>query len=356
MPNLRIPTAPGSQLFKEGYKHLQGLEEAILRNIEAVGELSSTVRTSMGPNGRNKLIVNHLEKLFVTSDAATITREMEVVHPAAKLVVMASQAQEAEAGDGTNLVIMMAGELLNRAEPLLKMGIHPSEIVAGYEIAHKEALKILESASLNAGMVTGYHESKELQNAIVTAVGSKQYGYGPLIADLVLEAARTVVSKGDLKPDSFKTAVPFNVDSVRVVKILGGSIHDSRVVRGMVFPREPEGTVKSVKDAKIAIFTCPLDVASTETKGTVLLHNAAEMMSFSKDEEKFIESVLNGLKDVGVKVVVTGSTVHDLVLHFLNRMGIMAVKILSKFDLRRLCKVTGASAMTRLVSTYDCFV
>lgn len=132
-------------LFKEGYKHLQGIEEAVMRNIQAVNELSEIVRTSFGPNGRNKMVINHLEKLFVTSDAATIIRELEVVHPAAKLLVMASQQQEAEMGDATNLVLIFAGELLKKAEYLITMGLHPSEILQGFELGRDKAIAELES-------------------------------------------------------------------------------------------------------------------------------------------------------------------------------------------------------------------
>jgi T-complex protein 1 subunit theta len=143
----------------------------------------------------------------------------------------------------------------------------------------------------------------------------------------------------------------FNVDSVRVVKIMGGSVYDSKVIKGMMFGREPEGEVKRVVDGKIAIFTCPFDVSQTETKGTVLIHNAEEMLNYSKDEEKQLETQLRQIADTGVKVIVTGSGIGELPLHFLNRFGIMAVKVLSKFDLRRLCRVTGATALTRIVRT-----
>lgn len=118
-------------LLREGTKNMSGVDEAVLKNIEACKSLSKIVRTSLGPNGMNKMIVNHLGKLFVTSDAATIVRELEVIHPAAKMVVQASQAQEREVGDGTGFVVALAGDLLEQAEKLLRMGLHTSEIVAG---------------------------------------------------------------------------------------------------------------------------------------------------------------------------------------------------------------------------------
>lgn len=126
-----MPNQGLSGLLKEGTKHISGVDEAVLRNIEACRQLSALVRTSLGPNGMNKMMVNHLGKLFVTSDAATIVRELDVIHPAAKIVVMASEAQEREVGDGTGFVVAFAGELLDHAEKLLRMGLHTAEIVQG---------------------------------------------------------------------------------------------------------------------------------------------------------------------------------------------------------------------------------
>ncbi|CDS13449.1 Putative T-complex protein 1, theta subunit [Lichtheimia ramosa] len=334
---LRIPKGTLPQLFKEGYKFQQGVDEAVLRNIEATAELAEVVRTSMGPNGRNKMIVNHLEKLFVTNDAATIIREIDVVHPAAKLLVMASQQQESELGDNTNLVIVLAGELLKKAEHLLRLGLHPSEVIQGYELARERALEIL--AELEAGKVEDMTSSDQLKKTVKASIGSKQFGNEDLLTDLVVEAALNVMPKDPRN---------FNVDSIRVVKVMGSSIYDSKVVRGMVFGREPEGTIQGATKAKVAVFTCPLDIAQTETKGTVLIHNAQEMLNFSKDEERHMEKIFQELADAGVKVVVTGAGIGELALHYLNRFGIMAVKVLSKFDIRRLCRVVGATALARL--------
>ncbi|KAI9320505.1 T-complex protein 1 theta subunit [Dichotomocladium elegans] len=334
---LRIPKSTLPQLFKEGYKFQQGVDEAVLRNIEATGELAETVRTSMGPNGRNKMIINHLEKLFVTNDAATIIRELDVVHPAAKLLVMASQQQEAEIGDNTNLVIVLAGELLKKAEHLLRLGLHPSEVIQGYELARDRALEILQD--LTVSKVEDLTSAKEVRKIVKAAIGSKQFGHEDLLTDLVVEAALNVMPKNPRD---------FNVDNIRVVKVMGSSVYDSKVVRGMVFGREPEGPVQHATKAKVAVFTCPLDIAQTETKGTVLIHNAQEMLNFSKDEEKHMEKIFQEIADAGVKVVVTGAGIGELAQHYLNRFGILSVKVLSKFDIRRLCRVVGATALARL--------
>jgi len=316
---------------------MSGLEDAVLRNIEAVSELSNLVRTSFGPNGRNKLVINHLGKLFVTSDAATIIREIEVVHPAAKLLVMASQAQETEMGDATNTVLILAGELLKKAENLLIMGLHPSEVIKGYELACTKALAELES--LSTSELPSPLTKAALVRAVIPAIASKQYGSEDTLAGLVAEAALSVM------PANPKT---FNVDNVRVVKIMGGSLAGSKVVQGMVFGREPEGDVKKVTKAKVAVFTNPIDVTQTETKGTVLIKNADEMLNFTRGEEKHMEKIFKELADSGVKVIIAGTTVGELALHYLNRSQILVLKVLSKFDLRRLCRVVQATPLARL--------
>lgn len=309
----------------------------MIRNIHAVHELTEILRTSFGPNGRNKIIINHLSKVVLTADAATILRELDVVHPAAKLLVMASQQQEAEMGDATNLVIILAGEFLSQAESLLRMGLHPTEVMQGYEAASKFALSTLEE--LTVDKISDPKSKLELAKAIKTAIGSKQYGYEDMLGELVSEAILAILPKNPAN---------FNVDSVRVVKILGSSLSESRVIKGMVFPREAEGVVKKASKAKVAVFTCPLDISQTETKGTVLLHNAKEMLDFTKGEENQVEAIVKEIHDSGVRVVVGGSSLGDLMLHYLNRHGIFVIKVLSKFDLRRLCRVIGATPLARL--------
>jgi T-complex protein 1 subunit theta len=275
--------------------------------------------------------------MILTSDAATILRELDVVHPAAKLLVMASQQQEAEVGDATNLVIILAGELLKKAEDLLRMGLKTSDIVTGYERAQKIALDALEQ--LVVDKVDDIRSQEELSKAIRTVVSSKQNGNEDFLADLVAEAVLAILPKNPAN---------FNVDNIRVVKIMGGSLEQSRVVKGMVFPKEPNGSVKKAKSAKVGVFACPIDISVTETKGTVLLHNAKEMMDFTKGEETQLEAAIKELHDVGIRVVIAGSTVGELAMHYLDRYGILVIKILSKFELRRICRVVGATPLARL--------
>ena len=179
----------------------------------------------------------------------------------------------------------------------------------------------------------------ELSKALRTVIASKQAGTEDILSSLVAEAVLSVLPKNPLN---------FNVDNVRVVKVMGGSLENSRVVKGMVFGREPDGTVKKASKAKVGVFSCPIDVSQTETKGTVLLKNAEEMVNYSKGEEERLEAAIKELYDSGLRVVVAGSSVGDLAMHYLNRFNILVVKILSKFELRRLCRVVGATPLARL--------
>ncbi|KAI5301551.1 T-complex protein 1 subunit theta [Ascosphaera pollenicola] len=322
---------------KPGYTSHDAEDGAVIRNIEACNAIAQTVQTSLGPYGKNKIVINHLQKLILTSDAATILRELEVVHPAAKLLVMASQQQEAELGDATNLVIMFAGELLKKAEGLLRMGLKTSDITQGYEEAQNFALKCLEE--LEVDRLQDLRSAEELQKALRTVISSKQSGSEDILAPLVAEAVLAVLPKNP---------AAFNVDNVRVVKIMGGSLEQSRVIKGMVFARQPDGIIKKAHKAKVGVFSCPIDISQTETKGTVLLHNAQEMMDFTKGEEARLEATIKELYDSGLRVVVAGSTVGELAMHYLNRFNILVIKVLSKFEIRRLCRVVGATPLARL--------
>ncbi|RPA87738.1 T-complex protein 1 [Ascobolus immersus RN42] len=335
--SLKIPQAQNAGLFKQGYTSHNSEDGAVYRNIEACRTIAATVQTSLGPYGRNKIVINHLQKMILTNDAATILRELEVVHPAAKLLVMASQQQENEMGDATNFVMVFAGELLKLAEDLLRLGLHPSEIVSGYEKAMNFALKALDE--LVVDKVKDIRNAEELTKAIRTVIGSKQFGNEDILAPLVAEAILMVLPKNPTQ---------FNVDNIRVVKIMGGGLMDSKVIKGMVFAREPESTTKKATKAKVAVFSCPIDIGQTETKGTVLLHNAQEMLDFTKGEETQLEQIIKEIYDSGVRVVVAGSTIGELAIHYLNRFGFVVIKVLSKFEIRRLCRVVGATPLARL--------
>ncbi|CAL9735028.1 T-complex protein 1 subunit theta [Monosporozyma servazzii] len=340
--SLKLPQNPNAGLFKQGYNSYSNDDGQINKSIAAIREIHQMCLTSMGPCGRNKIIVNHLGKIFITNDAATMLRELEIVHPAVKLLVMATEQQKIDMGDGTNLVMILAGELLNVSEKLIAMGLSAVEIIQGYNMAKNFTLKELDNLVVDE--IVNKNDKDQLIKIIKPVIASKQYGSEDLLSELVSDAVSYVMPKNG---SNF-----FNVDSIRVVKIMGGSLANSTVVKGMVFNREPEGHVKAlsadVKKHKVAVFTCPLDIANTETKGTVLLHNAQEMLDFSKGEEKQIDAMMKEIADMGIECVVAGAGVGELALHYLNRYGILVLKVASKFELRRICRVCGATPLPRL--------
>jgi T-complex protein 1 subunit theta len=326
-------------MLKEGHKHFSGVEEAVMKNIEACKSLSQITQSSLGPNGMNKMVINHLEKLFVTSDASTIVTELEVQHPAAKLLVMAAKAQEAEIGDGTNLVLTLGGELCGNAEGLLKDGLHTAEISDGYLKASNKALEVLESIIIPGTENMDVRNKDEVVNRLRGSMSSKQYGQEDILCPLVAEACIDVCPKN---PHNF------NVDNVRVVKLNGAALSSSVVVKGMVFKRETEGTIKHIENGKVAVYVQTVDTSGPETKGTVLIHSAAELENYSKSEESKLEEIIRKISETGAKVIVSGGNFGEMAMHFIEKYQMMAIRIPSKFELRRFCKAVNATARSTL--------
>ncbi|KAI8470953.1 MAG: chaperonin complex component [Monoraphidium minutum] len=328
-------------MLKEGHKFFSGVDEAVIKNIDACKGLSAITRTSLGPNGMNKMVINHLEKLFVTSDASTIVTELEVNHPAAKLLVMAAKAQAAEVGDGTNLVLSVAGELLGNAEGLLREGLHTAEIADGYHKALEKALEILETLVLPGSADLDVRDKAAVARRLRGAISSKVHGYEDLLTSLVAEACIDVCPSN---PGNF------NVDNVRIVKLMGGGLPDSKVVKGMVLRRDAEGSVKEVADGKVVVYAQGVDTSGTETKGTVLIKSAEELENYSRTEEAKLEEYIKAISDSGAKVVASGGAIGEMAMHFIEKYGMMALRIPSKFDMRRFCRATGATALTKLTA------
>lgn len=323
-------------LLKDGGKHFSGVDEALLKNIEACKNLAQITKSSLGPFGMNKLIVNHLGRHFVTSDTNTIVTELEVMHPAAKLIVMAAKSQDQESGDGTNLCVSFGGELLLRAEELLKEGIHANDVYKGYELARDKAMEFLNDQV--AWSVDDLKSTEQLTKCVKTAISSKQLGCEGPLAKLVAEACVQVMPP---------TPSKFDVDNVRVTKVQGGNLNSSFVVEGMAIARRASGVEQYKEKAKVAIYAEALELGSTETKGTVLLESAEQLMNFTKGEEQKMEEMIRSIKEVGVDVVIAGGTISDMALHFLNKYKIFALKINSKFELRRVCRTVGATSIVR---------
>jgi len=326
-----------ASFLKEGSRHYSGLEEAMLRNIDAVQGLAKMTRSALGPHGMNKMVINHLEKLFVTSDAHTIINESDVNHPAAKMVAQAAKMQENECGDNTNLILTIAGELLTQAASLINMGLHPSEILIGYEKASKKTMELLEN--LSTQKLENPHNKEELIRAIKSVIASKQFGQEVLLSNLIAEAAIFTMPKNAMK---------FNVDSVRIQKILGGGVHDSKVIQGVVVTKASETQIKRVTNAKVAVFNTNIEMQQGETKGTVLLKNADDLLNYTTGEEDKFEGFIKKLAEAGVTCVVCQGSMSELAIHFFEKYHMMAVKIMSKWELKRVGRACGATPIVKL--------
>lgn len=343
-------------LLKEGTRHMQGVEEAVNRNIAACRQLCEIVRSSFGPCGLNKLVVNGLDQIFLTNDAGVIVRELEVEHPAARLLLLASQQQQREYGDATNFVLILAGEMLSLAEDLLRIGLKPSQIVEGYEVAVRLLFRDLncEIDGQKVSLIESlkfYPTNESLESILRSTIASKHYGNEGILTKLVVDAISIVKTENRISNTSDSGPnLTIDPENIHIVKVLGGSLSLSTTFRGMLLGREPFGRVHSIQNAKIAVFACPINTSRTETKGTVLIKDAEQLLSFGKGEEAILAAQISSIAAVGVNVIVCGDVIGELALHYIERAGIMAIRLTSKFDVRRVCRATGATPLARLGS------
>ena len=328
--------------FKEGTRYFNGTDEVLLRNIDAVVDLSQLTRTSLGPNGMKKIIKNHFGKLYVTGDCATILHEAEIQHPAAKMLVNASQMQAEQIGDGTNFVITFAGECLNLAAQLIRAGINSKDIVAGYQAALAKALEILPS--LNVHQVKDMRNHDEVVKAIKTSLSSHQFLNSDHLADLVATACIQANQNPKLK---------FSVDNVRVAKALGGSIDDSFVVKGFAVKREVMGTIRKMENCKLAVFATSFDLPESDTKMQTVFKSGEEMSNYNLSQEKRMDEIVSSIAEKGVNVVVCQSKITEMAMHFLEKHNIMALQLPSNWDIKRLCRCVKALPLLRISQPQD---
>ncbi|KAH0626106.1 hypothetical protein JD844_000866 [Phrynosoma platyrhinos] len=324
-------------MLKAGMKYFSGLQETLFSNITACKALVRSLRTCYGPLGHNKLVINHLGMSFHTSHAATILRELELENPVACLLRSAAETQEEETGDGTNFVILLAGALLENAEKLLRSGLPVVHVRSGYEMACKEALRLLPT--LVCHVLKNPRDVDEVMWILQAIVGSKIFGQQKFLSKLVAKSCILV-----LPPDDNT----FNPDLIRICKIPGGDITDSCIVAGMVICTETEGTVKRIERAHIAAYCCCFGPPGLEAKSTVVFGNATDMKGYSKGEERLLEKHVLGLAKAGINVVVVGGKVDDLALFYANRYRILVVRLTSRMELQRLCTAVGATLLLNL--------
>ena len=327
-----------NSLLKSGYRHFKGKEQTLMKNVEAIGDMAAMTRTALGPNGMNKYIINMHDKLFLTKDTNVMANELEINHPAVNVLVDGLKAQNSEQGDGTNFVVTFGGELMNYAGKLVSEGLHVADVSEGYEKAFNKAMELLDKAETYK--IKDVKNLEEATKIIKPVIGSKLvHGQESFLAPLIADACINVVPENKEK---------FDVDNVRVAKILGGNIMKSEVIKGMLVVRKTEGAVTSCEKCNVAVYNCEFTTKGAETNDQIVFKTADELLNYTKSEEDHMEKIIKGIVDSGVKCIITGGAISNMAIHYLDKYGIMAFRTLSKFELRRIARSIGATLLVRL--------
>ena len=326
-------------LLKEGGTETKG-RDAQKNNIAAAKIIAEIVQTSLGPRGMDKMLVDSLGDVTITNDGATILKEIDVQHPAAKMLVEISKTTDNEVGDGTTSVVILAGSLLDNAESLLDQDVHPTIIVDGYRKAAKKAKQYLKDIAEEISPNDKSILYKIAKTSMQTKLVRKDSDH---LADTVVKAILYVAEK---EGDSYR----IDIDDVKVEKKAGGSIKDSNIVKGIVLDKEiiHGGMPKKITDAKIALINTALEISKTETDAKINISNPQQMKSFLDEENRMLKTMVDKVIGSGANVILCQKGIDDMAQHYLAKAGIMAVRRIKESDLTKLSKATGARIVTNL--------
>jgi thermosome len=329
-------------ILKEGTQRSYG-REALRNNILAAKVLAEMLKTSLGPRGLDKMLIDSFGDVTVTNDGATIVKEMEVQHPAAKLLVEIAKAQDAEVGDGTTSVVVLAGALLDKAEALLEQNIHPTLIIEGYTKAMNKALELLDKTAVPVDV----NNDENLRKIATTTIGSKYSGQGPEREKLVELAVNAIKIIAEPKPEG---GYNVDLDNVKIEKKKGGGLMDSMLVRGIVLDKEVvhPGMPKRVTNAKIAVLDAPLEIQKPDITTKIRVTDVEQLDSFLEEETKIIKDMVEKIAATGANVVITQKGIDDVAQHFLAKKGILAVRRVKRSDVEKLARATGAKIVTSI--------
>ena len=332
----------GSQsalVLREGASRSQG-REAQHANITAALVIAESVRSSLGPKGMDKMLVDGFGDVTISNDGATILDEMDVQHPAAKMMVEVAKTQDDEVGDGTTSAVILAGELLSKAQALMDKDVHPTMIVDGYQAAGEQALEFLHKIAKKVNPT----DKAMLRKVAKVAVASKLLAeHKDYIADLAVEAVQRVSEKSG-------TEYKADVDDIKVEKKPGGSLTDTVLIQGIVLDKEVvhPGMPRRVENAKIALLNCPLEVEKTEFDAKLNIQNPDQMKAFLDEEEKILHDMVDKIASTGANVVVCEKGIDDVAQHFMAKKNILAVRRVKQSDMEKLARATGGRIFTTL--------
>ncbi|HDI74744.1 MAG: thermosome subunit [Thermoprotei archaeon] len=326
-------------ILKEGTSRTVG-KEALRLNIMVARAISETIKTTLGPKGMDKMLIDSLGDITVSNDGATILDEIDVQHPIAKLLVEISKAQDDEVGDGTTTAVVLAGALLKEAEHLLNKDIHPTIIISGYKKALEKAIEVLKSKAIKIDI----NDYETLKKVAATAMHGKAIaGVKDYFADIAVKAVKQIAEKrnGEYVAD---------IDYIQLIKKQGGSLHDTKLIYGIVIDKEVvhPGMPKRVPNAKIALLDCPLEVEKTEIDAEIRINDPSQMKAFIEEEERLLREMVKKIKETGANVVFVQKGIDDIAQHYLAKESILAVRRVKKSDMEKLARATGARIVTRV--------
>jgi len=327
-------------ILKEGSNQSRG-KEAQRNNIAAAKLISEIVKSSLGPRGMDKMLVDSLGDVTITNDGATMLKEIDVQHPAAKMLVEVSKTTDNEVGDGTTSAVVLAGALLEKAEELLDKDVHPTVIVDGYSKAARKAMEALEDV---AEKVTPDNREWLVKVARTSMQTKLVFKEAEQLAELVVDATLAVAEKAD-------RAYRVDIDNVKVEKKPGGSLKDTKLIQGIVLDKEVvhSGMPKVVEKAKIALVSAPFEIEKTEFDAKLNINDPSMMKKFLDEETKMLKGMVDKIVDVGATVVVCQKGIDDIAQHYLAKAGVLAVRRAKESDMAKLAKATGA----RVVNNFE---
>ncbi|WP_340819173.1 thermosome subunit alpha [Methanolobus sp. WCC4] len=328
-------------ILREGSQRTRG-REAQSNNIMAAKAVAEAVRTTLGPKGMDKMLVDSLGDVVITNDGATILKEMDIEHPAAKMIVEVSKTQDDEVGDGTTTAAVIAGELLKKAEELVEQDVHPTIIASGYRMASEKAGEIIQTLAKSV--------TKENRDVLINISGTAMTGKGAeatkeVLANITVDAITSIVDE-DGKVD---------MDNIKVEKKVGARIEESELIEGMIIDKERVHTnmPKKIENAKIALINTAIELKDTEVDAEISITSPEQLQSFLDQEEKMIKDLVDKVVNSGANVVFCQKGIDDMAQHYLAKAGVFAIRRVKKSDMQKLARATGAKLITNVDEISD---
>ncbi len=326
-------------VLREGTKRERG-KNAQENNIAAARAISESVKSTLGPKGMDKMLVDSMGDVVITNDGATILKEIDVEHPAAKMIVEVAKSQDEECGDGTTTAVVLTGELLKEAGELLDQNIHPTVINSGYQLAAKKAIEVLNKLAIDIKP----NDKETLLNIAKTSMASKNASSEKdALAEVIVDAVTKVAEKRG------KETI-IDLDNIQIQKKQGGGISKTEIIDGIILDKERvhEGMPVQVKNAKIALINAAFEVKKTEVDARIQIQDPTQLQAFLDEEESMIKKMVEKAKKSGATVIICQKGVDDIAQHFLAKEGIYTVRRAKKSDMEKLAKATGAKIVANL--------